>query len=274
MMNRSDDDAHLTRAPSLVSSSLAHEPDAAGGQRATNLPSPASVDGERSDRQRPHGARQRSERPPAGRAPADGTPTPEKHAHRPEQAAPNQGGGKGVKITGARPAPFRDATEPLACTELKSPLAFAGKGDTPSVQRTCGVSRCGASLDGMSDRALYCSRRHKEAARRFRNRREPVPGPRTAVCSVCGATVAVTDQRGRLPTYCAEHHPKQPCAGCGKTLRHRAVSQFCRSCQAIQRPTIPERVWTRLCDVCGAIFEGPPSANLCDTHTTTKEDRP
>lgn len=110
-----------------------------------NLPSSASGNGKRPDRQQPHGARWRSDEPPAGRAPADGTATPEKRAPRLEPAAPDQGGG--VKINERRRLPFRDATEAAACTVWGPPLELARNGDSPTMRRVCAYPPCAASLD-------------------------------------------------------------------------------------------------------------------------------
>ena len=141
----------------------------------------------------------------------------------------------------------------------------------PQLDRVCGYLRCSMPLNGMNSKAIYCSRSHKEAAKQARDGRRVEPGTRTRSCKICGDPVAVEASVGALPKYCANHHPKQPCAGCGKILRHLAVSQFCRGCRRLARKW-PEQVWTRLCDSCGEIFEGPPSTQFCFLHTAKPKD--
>lgn len=218
--------------------------------------------------QEPQEPRQRTATSRAGQSPHDGKLPRENGGQAP---LPTKGLG-GVKITSAEDVPSRDGPKADSCTVWGLPLETVQKNDSPKGERVCGYHRCGVPLRGMSRRAKYCRRRHKEAAKQARNRRQEAPRPRTGSCSVCGIAVAVESRRGALPKYCPQHHPKQPCAGCGKKLRHYAASQFCRSCQATRCPVNPERIWTCLCDTCGALFEAPSGTNFCDKHTTTKED--
>lgn len=141
----------------------------------------------------------------------------------------------------------------------------------PSERRVCGYRPCGSSLDGRNPLALYCSRSHKELAKQARARQAAARSGRLGFCSVCGGTFTAAFRRGASPKYCAVHHPKQPCAGCGRTLRHLAVSQFCRNCQAARHER-RARIWTRLCDVCGNIFQGLHTSNLCDSHVIERKE--
>jgi hypothetical protein len=247
----------------------AHE---TGGRRTTKVPTsevgdtkPAGIP------QRPQKAHQRVGNHRTGRAPANDDLSREKQAQRRERTAPQPRGG--VKFRTSQALPSRGDPAARVCTDSGDPLGSDQNSPTPKACRVCAYAPCGASLDGMDARAIYCSRRHKETARRNRRQRNLESGPRVGTCSVCGASVPVEEQDGALPKYCARHHPKQPCRGCGKILRHHAVSQFCRACQATKRIIRPAQTWTCLCDTCGAVFEAPAGTNFCDKHDNTKEDQ-
>lgn len=179
---------------------------------------------------------------------------------------------RGVKKTSTRTVPSRDGPKAASSTDWELRLGIGQKPRPPKAGRVCAYHLCGNHLDGMKPTADYCSRNHKQAAKRHRRQQTRAAAGRTAICSECGDVVAVIARHGALPKYCGKHHPKQPCAGCGRTLRHHAVSQFCRACQTARRSVPPARIWTCLCDVCGALFEAPAGTNFCTIHTTTKED--
>lgn len=145
---------------------------------------------------------------------------------------------------------------------------------TPRKPAVCAYPPCRNSLQGMSPRALYCCRGHKEDAKQIRNRETAVKAPtRRGKCRICGVRVEATSSTGPLPKYCTEHHPKRPCSGCGKMLRRFSVTGKCRDCAKAEKPAAPVKYWTCLCDVCGALFEAPKGSNLCPKHnTTTTED--
>lgn len=176
----------------------------------------------------------------------------------------------GVKLSKAIHRSSRDDRKDPGCTERHPPLASGQKADPPIDGNVCRYDRCTASLSGMDHRAIYCSRRHKEAAKQARDQRKAATVPRSGVCSVCGIAVATEVRFGALPKFCAQHHPQRPCARCGRSMRRRATSQVCRRClSSIPQPA--KQIWTCLCDECGKVFQGAAGTQLCSQHSRQYE---
>lgn len=133
----------------------------------------------------------------------------------------------------------------------------------------CGF--CGASLVGMSSRAIYCSRACKEKAKQKRNRADgkqhrPTPAEQrieqTANCVDCGATFSYMAGRGAKRRRCPEHYAGQrPCALCGEMCQPKLGKHHCRACNndlKLLAGDTPLEV-VKPCGGCGEPFVAEPA---------------